>query len=248
MNQALFRKQALDSQSEKLCGELILSQPLSTTVLVAFLVGITALSLFFLGTATYARKVSVPGVLQPNLGVLEQTAPATGQISRIFVEPEQLVQAGVPLFELRLDHTLDNDSALSELLLSKLQQQEESLQRQLHLQDETLANINSGHAEQDSLLQATGTQLEQMLNQEQALAEVKQKALQRVLALQQKGMLAVADVETVQAQAMQQEQACFQLQLQLLQNRTRLQDMHNERASLLLQSLQQSERLAAELG
>jgi len=247
MSETLFRKEALAAHGERLSGELILSQPLTTTVLGSVLGLVTLAVLVFLATNSYARKVSVEGQLVPDQGVIEVPAPAVGQIETIFVKAGALAAAGAPLFEVRLDHTLGAEDALTEQLLLSLQQQQSNLQRQLELQDETVSDIAAGKAEQEALLQGTQERLLAMLDVERELVAVRDKAVARALQLQQRGLLSQADLETVQGQALQQQQACQELELQLLQNRTRLQDLVSERNTALLQSFQHAERLAAEL-
>ena len=71
----LFRDAVTAARSERLCGELIVSQPLSARLLTWLLAALTAVAVLWLATNRYQRKVTVPGLLVPDTGVIELVAP-----------------------------------------------------------------------------------------------------------------------------------------------------------------------------
>jgi membrane fusion protein len=247
MPDSLFRKEALAVQGQRLAGDLLLSQPLASTTLVLFLSALTFSLLFFLAGNSYARKVSVEGRLVPEHGVIEVQSPLAGQVQAVFVEQGDIVEAGMVLFELALDHTLGSNEALTDALLDGLAKQEINLQRQLILQDETLENLLAGKAQEEVQLQGTLALQRRMLEAAREMADVRQQAVTRARVLLERQLLSSADLEALQMQALQQQQAGEELELQLLQTQGRLQVLASESTNALLQGFQQSERLAAEL-
>lgn len=186
MNQALFRQEVLDRQGERLGGELILSQPLSHSLLTLFLAGLVALALIFLIRHDYVRKQTVTGALVPDMGLIEVRTPATGSLAHLHVTLDAIVEAGAPLFTLQLDHTLAGKTALTVQLLAELRVQKAALQQQRQELDLLAAN-------------------------ERRLLEVKAAALARATRLRDRRLLAPADYDAVYAQLLQQQSALGRL-------------------------------------
>lgn len=243
----LFRPQVLAQRNERLVGELILSQPLSARVLVQGLTFVVVLTLVLLASNSYTRKVSVQGRLVPDQGLIEVTAPARGRIVELLVAAGERVEAGQPLFRLRLDHTLDGAQPLSSALTASLRQQHARVQEQVRLQEAALQRAADDTAAQLLLVDASIQRLQDMQQREGQLAALQQQALQRSALLMQQGHLARAEYEALQVQALQQEQAVQQLALQLLQERTQRRDLLARQSAAHSQGQQQMERLQGEL-
>ncbi len=189
MNQALFRQEVLDRQTDRLRGAVLLSQPLSQTLLTLFLVGCVTAALVFLVRHDYVRKQSVTGVLVPDGGLLELRAPASGSLASLYVTLDDEVQAGAPLFTLRLDHTLAGEGGVTAQLLIEVREQQAALRQQMHELDALAVN-------------------------EQGLLGLRTTALERAANLRERGLLAVADYDAVYAQWLQQQSALGRLTLQ----------------------------------
>jgi membrane fusion protein len=189
MNQSLFRQQALDRQTDRLRGALILSQPLPHILFTAFLTGVVLVALVFLIRHDYVRKQTVSGILVPDRGLLELRAPATGTLAQLHAALDTVVEAGMPLFTVRLDHTLAGEEAVTARLLDELRAQEAAQQLQLRELDLLIAN-------------------------ERRLLELRADALARAQNLRERGLLAPADYDSVYAQLLQQQGALGRLLLQ----------------------------------
>lgn len=246
MSEPLFRKEALAARDKRLSGELILSRPMRATFLVAFLATVTIVVLCFLAFNRYARKVRVEGLLVPESGVLEVPSPVRGQLQRLFVRQGEQVGAGAPLFEVRIDHTLGSGEGLSERLLDSLYSQMAHLEQQGALQEQEAAQAERDASDELQLVDASLARLAAMLETEGALLGMRRAAQLRAVRLEQKGLLATADLEAVQAQWLQQKRAQEELELQRLQLRTRRHDVLQAQRATRLQQAQQAARLAAE--
>lgn len=100
MTQSLFREQALQYQSERLYGSIILTRHWSyatLTVLFSFIA--FALVVFFL-LAGYTRKENVPGVIASSAGLVRISSPQASVVRRMSARVGQDVKAGDILFVL----------------------------------------------------------------------------------------------------------------------------------------------------
>ena len=207
MSQALFRQQVLDRQSERLRGELILSQPLSHTVFTLFLAALVALALIFLVRHEYVRKQTVPGALVPDQGLIEVRAPATGSLAHMHVEMDSIVAVGAPLFTLQLDHTLASDAALTAQLRAEVRAQEVALRQQMQ-------------------------ELELLVVNERLLLEVNAGALARAANLRDRRLLAPADYDAVYAQLLQQQSAVGRLLVEQARMRAEAAELQKQQVRL----------------
>lgn len=90
----LFRREAVNHQSERLTGDISLAQPLSIKFVTLLLVLIAAAVITFLFTAEYSRKETVRGFLMPNKGVIKAFASDGGTIEKLLVREGDFVQQG----------------------------------------------------------------------------------------------------------------------------------------------------------
>ncbi len=207
MNQALFRQEVLDRQTERLHGALLLSQPLSHTLLTALFAGLVVAALVFLVRHDYVRKQSVQGVLVPDRGLLELRVPATGSLTGLHVAADAEVEAGTPLFTVRLDHTLAGEGAVTEQLLDETRVQEAALRQQMR-------------------------ELEALVANERRLLGVRGAALERATNLRDRALLAAADYDAVYAQWLQQQSALGRLLLQQAELRSQAAELQKQQVRM----------------
>jgi membrane fusion protein len=153
-SESLFRPEAVKQQGVKLDGDVIIAQPVKTTVLVIGLVLTIMLALLFLSQSSFNRKETVSGYLKPDLGVARIAPQRNGTIVTLFVEDGQAVKAGQKLALISSDEYLEQGNNLSSQLLGALEQQRTNLMFRLseyeisHRQQKTalegrLANLKS---------------------------------------------------------------------------------------------------------
>jgi membrane fusion protein len=102
MTSKLFREEAVDHATRRLCGEVVLAMPPRLAVLGALLVGVVTLAAAFAATASYARKETVVGWLTPEAGLVRATAQRGGIATEVLAEEGAIVAAGTPLAVMRL--------------------------------------------------------------------------------------------------------------------------------------------------
>jgi len=100
---SLFRKEALDHKRRKLHGEVILVQPVGFFVMTVVFFAVTLGLVSFLLNGEYKRKETVTGYLAPANGLSIIRADQGGRLTQVFVNEGDVVEAGAPLFESRVD-------------------------------------------------------------------------------------------------------------------------------------------------
>ncbi|MEN3158813.1 hypothetical protein ABC502_10565 [Alkalimonas sp. NCh-2] len=76
--QGLFRANALKQQAAKLDGDVIIAQPLSSSVLTIILMLLVFMLVAFLALSSFNRKETVTGYLKPDLGLAKVGSPRPG--------------------------------------------------------------------------------------------------------------------------------------------------------------------------
>ncbi|GHG03729.1 HlyD family secretion protein [Thalassotalea marina] len=123
----LFRKQAVEAQSQRLMGAITLAQPLSLKLTTATILLVVSLTLIYLFNAEYTRKETVQGFLRPDKGLIKSYSNRSGTIQNILVREGQFVKKGTPLINLVSYRSLDNGIELSDKLIQELNQQHKLL-------------------------------------------------------------------------------------------------------------------------
>lgn len=149
---ALFRKEVVEKQTQRLYGEVRLDTPLShwtiTLLLSLLFIGL----LIFLVFASYTRKQTVIGWLAPDKGLVRIVSSQEGVIQEVHAKEGDVVAAGARLVTLDFDNALtDGRSAATVKLeslnaqynevyerLAPLQKQYDAKERQLRARVESL--------------------------------------------------------------------------------------------------------------
>ena len=127
----LFRKEAVDHKRRKLHGEVILVQPVKFFAFTAVFFFVTLILVGFLLNGEYKRKETVLGYIVPSNGLSIIRADQGGRLTQVFVNEGDLIEAGTPLFESRVDVETQNGFIGEQRLAStdvRLSELEEQLQ------------------------------------------------------------------------------------------------------------------------
>ncbi len=119
----LFRKEAVDAQSNRLAGAVSLAQPLSFSVTTFLLVASVALVVVFLSFSSYTRRESVQGYLRPDKGLIKSHANRHGTVEKIHVAEGALVTRGDPLVTIVTRQYQVSGGDLSVKLIEELNRQ-----------------------------------------------------------------------------------------------------------------------------
>ena len=131
MTGALFRQQALDEQKDRLFGDVIITQPMSFSLITGGISLIVMLIILILLLGTYARRETVVGYMVPDKGLVKIYAPLQGVLSKQYIQEGQQINKGDRLLTISTlqdnEHGNDRDS----ILLEKLAQQKANLQNKI---------------------------------------------------------------------------------------------------------------------
>lgn len=221
----LFRLAAVKQQANRLEGDVLIAQPLSSTVLTASLLAIVAGLISFLALADFNRKETVTGYLQPNSGLAKIYAGRSGVISEVFVQDGKEVVAGAPLVLLQFPDQLAAGESLVQSLQASLLSQQQLLserKQQLQLQfSQQQQELEQRQALQQLLL---SEQLQQIHLLEQRW-QLQQQRVSRLTQLAENGAISQLDLQAQQEAALQLQQQLAELsssRQQLLANQAQL--------------------------
>lgn len=162
MRTGLFRKEAVDEQSNTLDGNFLMTpKPVFSAIALLLFVWIVAV-IIYLNMGSYARKTSVNGWLEPSHGVFKLYSDTRrGKVIDVLVQDGEQVEAGTPLitidysnsdasgnpvsiqllreFEAKHERTLENISRLQALHLT----QAKTLSDQLAQAKRTLDDLDA---------------------------------------------------------------------------------------------------------
>ena len=127
----LFRKEALDTQRERLWGDVILIQPVPFYVLTGAACLIVAVAAAFLVFGHYSRRESVTGYLEPDRGLVKIYADTPGTIVQAHAAEGDQVRQGDILFTISTARNTAGSSDVDALILAELEKSKEKYASQL---------------------------------------------------------------------------------------------------------------------
>lgn len=100
---SLFRSEVIESNSDRLHGNIVFTQPLSTRVFAGVLFAIVAIAVVWVNVGSYARVETVPGILVTSKPSTKVVATQAGTISELTVVEGQVVAKGEHLLVINSD-------------------------------------------------------------------------------------------------------------------------------------------------
>ena len=132
MSSPLFRPEVMQAQQAQWLGSIRIARP-PGFALVTGLAMVCAIALVsFAIWGEYTRKVTLPGVLVPEGGVMDVSSPQGGTVTEVLVKEGDEVQAGQALVRLRADRQLAGGE-LGQLQAAAIAQRRVSLESELRL-------------------------------------------------------------------------------------------------------------------
>lgn len=121
----LFRANAVQQQSARLDGDVIIAQPVSSSFLTTVLLCVVIAIIAFLSLTSFNRKETVSGYLKPDIGLAKVVSSRAGVIQQVYVDDGQQVQAGDRLALVTVPEHLSAGDSLTGTLFQGLLQQTE---------------------------------------------------------------------------------------------------------------------------
>jgi membrane fusion protein len=136
----LFRREVTEHRADRLHGEVMLSQSLSSRLITLFLAASVAAAGFFLSIGTYARTETARGVLVSVGGSSKVYAPRAGTVTALLVKDGDMVAAGQRLAMVQSEQPSGTGARFSVEGIQSLRQQESLIRERMALSAEKLAS------------------------------------------------------------------------------------------------------------
>ena len=127
----LFRREAIDQQSDRLEGDVFVGLPVSWQIIGYALGASVIAAITFLALATYPRLETARGVLRPDLGVASILPPGTGTVTELHVTNGDVVRPGQVMVTAEAEGFLASGQGASSEIIASLRRQMESLDAQI---------------------------------------------------------------------------------------------------------------------
>jgi membrane fusion protein len=128
----LFRPEVVQAQTSQYLGSIRIARPLSFAVVTAVAVACAVALVSFAIWGEVSRKVSVPGVLVPEGGLMHLSSPQPVTVAEVLVKEGDVVEAGQALVRLSADRVID-DGELGQLQRSAIAQRRSALDAEARL-------------------------------------------------------------------------------------------------------------------
>ena len=178
MTTDLFREEAVAARTERLLGEVALTQPLAGYLLTALALA-AALALFgFAWWGEYTRKSHVSGYLAPDRGLIKVFPHDAGTVVERWVGEGQPVGPGDILFVISTERSAAGEPQVQAAVIAQARQRLESLQHELANQVELDRGEELAMRARLRALEAEAGQLQgEIATQQERLASAEETAL-----------------------------------------------------------------------
>ena len=113
----LFRPEVMQAQAGQWLGSIRIGRPLGFSLVTGAAVLMAAGLVSFAIWGEYTRKVTLPGVLMPETGIINLSSNQPATVAEILVREGDWVKAGQPLIKLRAERVVAGVDAMSVLKL-----------------------------------------------------------------------------------------------------------------------------------
>ena len=237
----------MQAQANKLDGDVLIAQPVSSIVLTLCLVAAVVMTIIFLSTSSFNRKETVSGFLQPDAGISRVTAPRSGVVRAIYVSDGEVVEQGQPLMLLNTPEHLSGGESLNVLMTRNLAEQTSILnERKLQL-------VKQADFQEQELTQRIAfhqSQLEDLQEQQDLARErlsINELRLTDLQSLGERGLLAIEDIRQQQELMLNVRQQLAELRVTRQSHRAQVEQLSGELARLPGDTAQQLSLVNAEI-
>lgn len=234
----LFRTEALEHQNDRLHGEVVFTQPLSTKLFAGSLFGIIAIAAVWVSVGTYARIETVPGMLITSVPSAKVVALQPGVVSELPVQEGQLVRKGDRLLVINSDREATGGGDVAGRGLGALAARQQLTEAQVAMADGR-ATAERGRlttiitsAEQQAL-----SLRDQIALQEQVVAS-NQQMFDQVIAVVERGFVSKVELERRRQTLLSSQQSLANLRQQLTARTSDAQQARDQLASVVIDAQQ----------
>lgn len=183
--------------------------------MVVFMVLLLVIVLLFLSLSRYARKETVPGLLQTDAGLAEISYHRPGTIRSVFVREGQIVRKGQPLFAIELETTLDGGGTLGSRLAAANRRQADELISQVAATGSSSIAENRDYQARLAGLRSQQAHLRDMLALQRQRLALDRTTLAGLSELQKRGFVSKIRLRDKQAEELAAQQAISDTERQI---------------------------------
>ncbi len=227
----VFRRQAVAFQANRLDGEVLLVQPVSTRVLSALAVAVILAAVVFLSVTRYARMETVPGWVVPEGGLVRVAARQGGSVETIAVREGERVAKGQKLLSLSLSSVLGDENS-GAALARQLALQIAATQATTDAQIQKLQAEAAQLAGQREILEREAEQLAQQLKTLLDQNVILERRAERIDALSRRGVTNKQDAETAELALLASRKDAALAQASILDHQRQLADLKARLAAI----------------
>jgi membrane fusion protein len=243
----LFREEVSEHRKTRLHGEVVLSQPLSTRLMVGSLFAIVAIAGAWVSFGTYARIETVPGILITDIPSTKIVAAMPGVVTELNAAEGQFVKQGDRLAVINLDRRASTGQNVASRGLDALEIRRQLTQAQVGLSSRRAA------AERDrlnSVIRSAEQQItslrEQIMLQKQVVAS-NQQLFDQISKVVERGFVSKVDYERRRQTLISSQQSLASLQQQLSSRISETEQARTQIISLVVDTSQVVSEIQANL-
>ncbi len=234
----LFREEVSEHRRSRLHGEVVLSQPLSTRLMVGGLFAIIAITGTWVSLGSYARIETVSGILVTDIPSAKVIAPQPGVVTLLDASEGQYVKAGDRLAVINLDRRAIAGEAVAARGLDALEARRDlarsqvglSAQRAMAERTRLSSAISAANVQASSLR-------EQIVLQEQVVAS-NRTMFDQIAKVVERGFVSKVEFERRRQTLISSQQQLAGLRQQLVSRMADAEQAQAQMASLAVESAQ----------
>jgi membrane fusion protein len=238
-NPSLFRAEVLQQRAGQWLGGVRLAQSVPVWIVTTLALMFAAALIIFLVVGTYAKKSRVVGVLMPQGGEINITAPELGRVVELRVKEGDLIKAGEVLFVLATDRQ-SNSGDTSALLAGQIEARRVSAQAELSLRKNQTQTRLRSLADRAKAMTAEIQKAESEVDLQSQRRELYAQSVARYQRLSKEGFFSSAQVQQQQGLLLEQEAKLQGLERNKLA-------LERDRQSSLAESRELESQLATDL-
>jgi len=239
----LFRSEVLEGASDRLHGEVVLSQPLSTRLFATALFAIIAIAAIWVTTGTYARIETVPGRLVTSIPSAAVTAPQPGVVARIAVVEGQSVKQGDLLMVINSDREAAAGGVIVGRSLGALEIRQQLSEAQIAMAADRAATERSRLAAVISSAEGQARSLEGQIELQREVVAANQRMYDRASQVADRGFISEVDYERRKQALLVARQRLADLEQRQLESRAQAEQARSQLASVAIEAQQGISRI-----
>jgi membrane fusion protein len=212
---SLFRAEVVAHHGNRLHGEVVLSQPLSTRLFTGVLFAIVGIAAVWVSIGTYARIETVPGMLITSVPSAKVVALQPGVVSELPVQEGQLVRKGDRLLVINSDREAVGGGDVAGRVLGAVAARQQLAEAQIGMASGGAAAERSRLATLISSAEQQVIELRDQIALQEQMVTSNEKMFEQVTAVVERGFVSKVELERRRQTLLSSQQALASLRQQM---------------------------------